>query len=182
MNYVYLTDFLVSYSLPTIFIACIVAVANLLVDCLVKKKIPLLTSSYMPFLLAVVLYFAFDMIFVSKAFTFNEQTLYAGILAGSLSLIINGIINRIRKGKPLTVSQTVLIIEGIISGYVSEENLSATARALDEHISVEQEPSASTIAQIIKSNSDMRLTDEDYLAIAKLILTAVIENNNKCKI
>ena len=182
MNYVYLADFFVSYSLPTVVIAVIVAIASLIINRFVKKKIPPLTSSYFPFMLAVFLYFAFDMIFISKAFTLKEQTFYAGILSGSLSVIIVSIFNRIKKGKPLTVSQTVLIIEGIISGYVKDDLLSSTAKALDEHIlSPESSVSAQTVAEIIKSNSDERLTDDDYLAIAKLILTAVMESSKKHK-
>ena len=177
MDYVYLADFFVSYSLPTVIIACIVAVCSMLFNKFLAKKVAFLTHSYVPFLMAITLYLAFDMIFISKAFTINAQSFYAGLLSGSLSLVITSIINRIKKGKPLTVSQTVLIIEGILSGYVHEQNLSSTARALEEEITLKGDTtSPDVVANIIKSNSDMRLTDEDYFAIAKLILTAVIEN------
>ena len=92
------------------------------------------------------------MIFVLKAFTFKEQTLYAGILSGSLSVIITSIINRIKKGKPLTVSQTVLIIEGILNGYVLDKNLSSTAKTLEDEIVCKQNHCVDTVANIIKSN------------------------------
>ena len=181
MNYNYLTEFFASYSLPTIIIAIIVAVVSLLVNGFLKDKLNAIIRTYLPFAFAIILYFAFDMIFVFKAFIFKEQTLYAGILAGSLSMVITSIINRIRKGKPLTVSQTILIIEGILNGYIPEQNLSSTAKALESEIEKSQTPCVDTLAQIIKNNSSTQLDNDEYLLIARLILTAVMENNKDKK-
>lgn len=181
MDYVYLTDFLVNYSLPMIIIASVVSLFYFIVKKFFSEKLPSSLINYLPFILAICLYFAYDMIFISKMVIFKRDSFYAGILSGSLSAIINGIALRISKGKPISVSQTVLLIESILSGYVKENNLSSTASAIEQTIFNEKTNTCpEKLANLIKSNSDMRLNEADYLNIAKLIIVAVTENvNNK---
>ncbi len=174
MENAYLTDFFTTYSLPTLIIAIIVWVITYVLDRFLSEKIPFSLRAYIPFALAIILYLCYDMIFVSHAFILSLNGVYAGILCGSVSLIINGIVNRIKKGKPLSVTQTVLLIEAIISGYVQAEALNATARSV-ENILKEQAESASLdeIASMLQLNSDKECSYDEYLKVAELIMTAV---------
>ena len=85
MNYFLLKNFLSSYSLPTLLIALCVAFGCYLLEKLIKKQISGMIKAQLPFIIAILVYFAYDMIFVSKAFVFKDDALYAGILSGSLA-------------------------------------------------------------------------------------------------
>ncbi len=174
MELVYLTEFFASYSLPTLIISLAVAIITLITDTLFSGKLSLSLKPYLPFALATASYLGYEMIFVYKAFAISTSGLYAGMLCGSTALIINGIIARIKKGKPLSVSQTVLLIEGIISGYVNSESLSEVAKSVERLISVDKEnTSLNDIAGKLKENSSADLNDDEFLRLAKLIITAI---------
>ncbi len=174
MEHVYLTDFFATYSLPTLIIALIVSAITFVINKFLENKLSKSFRSYLPFIFSITLYVAYDMIFVSKAFSVNVNSLYAGILCGSLSLIIGGALARITKGKPLSVSQTVLLIESILAGFVHAENLNRTATEVENLIAdTEENTDADSIANTIKQNSVEGIDDSEFLRLAKLIITAI---------
>ncbi len=177
MEYVYLTDFFATYSLPALLIAVIVSIITFLINRYLSEKLPKTFCSYLPFLLAIILYLAYDMIFICHAFKINVNSIYAGMLCGSMSLIIGGALARIKKGKPLSVSQTVLLIESLLTGYVISENLSTTASEVESLIAeTEEGTNADSIAMTIKENSVEGLDENDFIKLAKLIITAIFSS------
>ena len=91
MDYLLLQDFLVTYSLPTLIVAVIVSAVSLTLNKFFVNA-PKLLKAYFPFLLAVLLYFLYDMIFVERAILLNKHAFYGGILSGSLSAIISSVL------------------------------------------------------------------------------------------
>ena len=181
MNYVYLKEFFANYTLPTCIIAIAVAILTLLYDKFLSDKLPMLVRSYAPFVLSIVFYIAYDMIFVIKAFSFNESAFYAGLLSGSLSAVIVSSIMRIRRGKPLSLSTTALLIESIITGYVREENLTAVAKGIEEILAENLlQPDQDRLINFIKENSESEFSDEELNGLTQLIINAVKsqEKNN----
>ncbi len=177
MEYVYLTDFFATYSLPTLIIASIVSIITFIFNKFLSDKLPKSARSYLPFVISIVMYLAYDMIFVCGAFKINVNSIYAGTLCGSMSLIIGGALARIKKGKPLSVSQTVLLIETILTGYVYSENLSSTAKSVEQLIGEkEEETNADQIADAIKENSTPDIDESEFLRLAKLIITAIFSS------
>ena len=123
-------------------------------------------KTQLPFALAVIAHFIYDMIFVSRAFVFTEQAFAAGILGGSLSIIINSLISKIKRGEFIGLSTTAILIEGLLDGIVPETCLAATAVAVesiitDEANQKEKEQLISEISQIVKLNSGKDLTDAE---------------------
>ncbi len=174
MEYVYLTDFFANYSLPTLIIAVVVSIITFLLNRFLSSKLSIGTRSYLPFIISIAFYLAYDMIFVCKAFEINVNSLYAGMLCGSMSLIIGGALSRIKKGKPLSVSQTVLLIENILTGFVHSENLTQTATSVENLIAeTEDATDADVIAQTIKENSVEGIDESEFIRLAKLIITAI---------
>ena len=177
MEYVYLTDFFATYSLPALIIAVIVSILTFLMNRFLKDKLSLSLRSYLPFIVAISLYLAYDMIFVCHAFKINANSIYAGMLCGSMSLIIGGALARIRLGKPLSVSQTVLLIESLLIGFVQTENLTSTATTIENLIAdTEDDTNPSVIANAIKLNSVDGIDESEFIRLAKLIITAIFSS------
>ncbi len=180
MEYVYLTDFFATYSLPTLIIALTVSIITFIVNKFLASKLSLTIRSYLPFILSIALYVSYDIIFVSGAFSINLNSLYAGMLCGSMSLIIGGALARIKKGKPLSVSQTVLLIESILTGFVQAESLSRTATDVEGLIAdTAENTDAISIAETIKENSAPDIDESEFLRLAKVIITAIFSAKNQ---
>lgn len=173
MNNLLLQDFLVSYSLPTLIVAIIVCTVSLTLNKFFDKM-PKLLKVYLPFLLAILLYFCYDMIFVIKAFSFRHETFCAGILSASLSVILSSSLNKIFQGKPFNVNKTILLIEGILEGYISQTSLTQTAYIIEEILLncqdvIEQERQ---VEDLLKQNGDQLIIAEAS-HLTKLIIEAV---------
>lgn len=172
MNDLFLQDFLVSYSLPTLVVSVIVCTISLTLNKFFDKM-PKLLKAYLPFLLAIFLYFCYDIIFVLKTFTFRQETLYAGLLSASLSTIFTSLLKKILQGKVVNVNKTLLLIEGILEGYISQNCLTETAYIIEQILlscndDVEQEKQ---VENALKENGDIVESDLKYLV--KLIIKAV---------
>ena len=169
-----LKEFLLSYSLPTVIIALIVGIVGFLTERFIKVKIPQFILTYAPFVISVIIYFAYNMIFVVKAFYFNTEVVYAGLLSGSLSVIIKETIKKLISGKRINLSTTALLIEGLINGYVKNDALSSTAVLIENIINKKDDQTKTTesIFATLKDNST-DIDEQDLLSLAALIIAAV---------
>ena len=172
MDYLLLQDFLVTYSLPTLIVAVIVSAVSLTLNKFFNRS-PKLLKAYLPFLLAVLLYFIYDILFVEGDFSFKKEVFYGGILSGSLSAIISSAIKKISNGKPIGVSATVLLIEGILDGYIETHLLTKTA--MDIELALSLEDSTKQEQQVVDTitYNCSSLTSDEIIRLAKLILGAV---------
>ena len=170
-----LKNFLISYSLPTIIIALVVAIVNLLIRVIFKKKLPLALKNYLPFILSIIIYFAFDMISKGK-FIFDLDALYAGILSGSLSTVIYSAIDKISKGKFIGLSATTLLIESLLKGFIDEQSLTATAKSMENFIAQNQHLDNGLdngLKEILNQTSKHNLTNEQVEDLVKMIIFSV---------
>lgn len=181
MNFVFLKDFLSEYSLPTLIISGIIAVISLILDKFLAKKLPTGVNNYISFALAILSYFIYDMVFVIRLFSFRTEAFYAGILCGSLSAIIVSVIKKIKKGEPITLSATTLLIEKLLEEYVSRESATATAIVIEEILeskqneNQEQALTVLEIASALKQQDNINLPEEQVYFVAGLIVSAVTE-------
>lgn len=172
MDYLLLQDFLVTYSLPTLIVAVIVSAVSLTLNKFFVNA-PKLLKAYFPFLLAVLLYFLYDMIFVERAILLNKHAFYGGILSGSLSAIISSALRKISSGKSIGVSATVLLIEGILDGYIANHLLTKTALDIEVALSLEDgEKKEQQVIDTISYNCSS-LSSDQVIRLAKLIISAV---------
>ncbi len=172
MNFI-TQDILASYSLPTIIIAIIVLVVSLTLSKFFNK-LPKLAKVYFPFFLATLLYFAYDMIFVIEAFTFRTETLYAGVVSGSLSAIICSWIKRIKQGNVTSASSTLVLIEGILQDYLDKSILTKTAYEIENLISLGSDDTSNEKGIIDTLTSvASNISTIDICHLAKLIIVAV---------
>ena len=176
MDVYLIKDFLLSYSLPTVIIAGVVALVNLVMHLIFKEKLPVFIKNYLPFVLSVVSYIAFEMIKL-KQFILSADAIYAGVLCGSLSTVIVSALKRISKGQGVGLSASVLLIENLLKGLISDENLSATAQSMDNFIAQNRAGDNDLILglfNILKDDNTHNLTDEQITKVVTVILKTVL--------
>ena len=178
MNYTFIKDFFASYGLVSLIVAAVCSIISQILNKVLKGKYSTQLKTQLPFALAVIAHFVYDMIFASKAFVFTEKAFAAGILSGSLSIIINSLVSKIKRGEFIGLSTTALLIEGLLDGIVPETCLAATAVAVesiitDEANQKEKEQVIKEISEIVKINSGKQLTDAELIKTAEMILQAV---------
>ncbi len=175
MDFILLKNFIASYSLPTLIIAFSVCVVTILLNKFLSEKISKTLFRYLPFLLAILVNFVYDMI-VIKQFCFREHAFYLGVLSGSLSLVFYGAFNKLKKGQFVGLTPTVLLIEELLIDLVDKDKITKTALSLENLIAQNNEDEQSLIAKIIdvlKLNSSCVLGYDELLKIAYLIIKAV---------
>lgn len=176
-------NFLTTYSLPTVFIALAVGIFSFLCKKTKLDKISPTVKNYFCFFLTIIVYFAYDMIFVSKAFVFNEDAFYAGIVSGSLSKIISATLKRITDGKQSSLNALKLLIEELICEIADENLLSATALSIEKLFANEMDNDKlkEQIINILAANAAKPFTLYEYESMAVLIIQAVKSINKNCK-
>ena len=178
MDFVYLRVFLENYSLPTLVISVAVMVLNLIYDRFFADKFPLIVKNFLPFTLAIVFYYTYDMIFVLNAFTFTKGTFSAGILSGSLSIIMSSSIYKLKNGSGLTTDVIYLLIESLISDYVNKDTLCTTTNLIKNLIESDGESKEERITSTLKDNSSIA-TETELKALSCLIIKAVTSLKQK---
>lgn len=173
MDLFLLEDFFTSYSLATVLIATVSSVISLVINYLFKDKLHRIISAFLPFILAVICYFIYEFIIISEQFLLSEKYFYAAVMCGSLSTVITSIINKIKSGKPLSLSPTLLLIEGLLSEFVDQKVLSSTAieieQMINEHIEDETISLRDKILSKIKKVSPNLTVTEARFAATVLI-------------
>ena len=117
------------------------------------------------------LYFAYDMYFVIKQVVFTKQSFYGGLLCGSLSAIFYSSLTKIGKSKPVGVGATILLIEGILDGYVAQELLTKTATQIEKILSTKDSTLLEQQVVDTLSYNCSGLSNADVIHLARLILS-----------
>lgn len=164
-----LNEFFADYSLPTLIVSVTVAIFIIVADKFLTDKIPQIIINIAPFIIAIILYFAYDIIFVCKCFLLRVEALYSGILCASFAHVIRSVLSRISKGKPIGLSTTILMIESILSSYVIDP--CKTASDIDNLLSVDEGCDLILqISEIIKLNLKEEVSEEQLLILANLVV------------
>ena len=173
MDYLFLQDFFLSYSLPTLTVAGIACIVRLIFDKFFSN-LPKIIKSYIPFFSAMIFYFAYDMIFVIKQFFFTKSAFYGGILSGSLSTIFYSTIDKICKGKTISATNaTILLIEGLLNGYVAQDLLTKTALEIEKALSIKDGTLIEQQVIDTLTYNCKELSSAEIVHLARLILGAV---------
>lgn len=178
MDFVFLKDFFAGFTFPTLIIAVIAGVVNILCDKFLYGKINATLKNYAVFALAVILYIVYDALFVVKEFEIRTQALYSGILSGSLSMIITSAIKRIAQGQSIGISATRLLIESLIKDYVSATGITATAIAIEQlfddvNEDNEGENTVEKVKDLISANANGVIEQNELQKAAELIVQSV---------
>lgn len=182
MNLIVLQEFFESYSIGSIILAVAIGLINFLLGKIFGEKIKG-ALLFIPFILGVALNYLYKLIFVGNA-TLDGATLSAGVVSGSLSFALKGLLSNLIKGKKLPDGKRAVIITGLIEGYVKSDCIDLVVSLIEEVFvsvdgdkNVQQSEVISKIALHIKSNSD-DCEKTDYVALATLIFASVKQTEN----
>jgi hypothetical protein len=164
--------FLENYSLPTLIISAVVSAITLVYDKFLAQKMPTWIRNFIPFILAIIFYFAYDMLFVLKSFSFSLGTFSAGFLSGSLSIVITASIYKLKSGKPINVNAIAVLIESLISDYVSDDAIFSSVNVIQDILDSDVASAEEQIEEILACNS-VNKTELELKAISALIVKAV---------
>ncbi len=169
MNYIDFFLPFIYYGLPSVIIGILVGVICFLLDKFLTKKIKALPL--ISFLLGVLLYFVYDIIFVSKGFTLSEEVISAGLICGSLGLGIFAFIKNLKSGN-LNKSPILSIIQEILSTFNLEDR-DKIALLLTKNLSALKGKDAYTvILDTVKGFSD-KITESDIEIISRMLYHGV---------
>ncbi|MBO7345495.1 MAG: hypothetical protein J6U92_06125 [Clostridia bacterium] len=180
MDLIYLKEFLSNYSFSTLIIASVIAVVTLILDKFLSKKLSATLKTYIPFILSILVNVVYDMYFVINSFALRVESVYAGVLCGSLSAIIVSVINKIKKGEPIPLSATTLLIERILRGYLTKESATTTALILEKLFDRAETQNgdkitANDVSNAIKEQVSDQISENDLYHISTLIFHSVNE-------
>lgn len=172
MEFTNIKNFFSSYSIATISISIAVTLIVFLIS-LFWKNIPRLLKAYAPIILAVVLEFAYDMIFIRGEFIFTVEAFSTGLVSGSLATVFMAFINKIKNGQDFSFDASVILIEEILSSYLKGENKKL---AVETILSIlkddlkEEKQMLDEVCAVIKKYSADGFTHAEILAISELII------------
>ncbi len=130
MNFFDVNGFISDFGASTIIIGVIVYLLDYFTDKFLSNKIPLVIKNALPLFFGLLLTFCYEVIFITKKFAFTENVFYAGILTYSLSTVIKVFITKLKRGDNITLDVLVLLVEGIIDGYVNDGQKTAVAHTV----------------------------------------------------
>ena len=169
MNYIDFFLPFIYYGLPSVIIGILVGVICFLLDKFLPNKIKALPL--ISFLLGVLLYFIYDIIFVSKGFSLSEEVISAGLICGSLGLGFFAFIKNLKSGNSVK-SPIFSIIQEILSNF-DLEGRDKIALLLTKNLSALNGKDAYTvILDTIKGFSD-KITESDIEIISRILYHGV---------
>ncbi len=170
MDFIYILRFLENYSVPTLVISVIVSVLTYLIKRYLIKKTSAIKICYLPFLLGILLYFAFYLIFMFDKFqTSLEEIVYSGIVCGALSVAISMTAINLVQGKK-DRNLVVSAIKGTLLEFVETVDEKVVKSV---EIVITRGGSADEIVEELKKLFDDSVSEEQLNFIADLILTTV---------
>lgn len=139
-----------------------------------KDKLPFGISLYLSPVLAVVLQFIVKLLFNDINIAFTMDTVYEGLISGSVSTIITAFIGRIIKGKPAD-PPAVMFVKGTVDKIVAEKDLNQFSEEILSLINEKtgDEEKIEKICGIIRTYSNQEMEENDVTALSFYLLNSV---------
>lgn len=149
----------------------------LLIEKIFGRKTPRFIKSFLQLILSLSASVIYDMAVVQKSFCITAQAIATGAAAGSLATALTALFRQIKNRglaclkEPIDVEK--LFIEGLLSGYVKQENKNAATNAVREFLrrkdNLSKETASSQLCEIIMVFAD-EITPVELAALVAAIL------------
>ena len=115
--------------LSMVTIAVIVCVVTTILNKVLKNKLKTSLTVYLPTILAISIRFFVKYFTINPETAFTIDTVYEGLIIGSLSTVISVVISKLITGKPFS-SPKVLLLEGILGEFVNQEHVQSVTNQI----------------------------------------------------
>ena len=175
MNITQFNDFLNTYGLPTVIISAVISIIVFLIDRFFKDKLPYGISGYIPFILGIALFIIYDMIFNKSDFAISEESIYSGLVCGTIAGIVCAFFKTFPKD--CSLSTGALAVYSVISEYVVENSAislsSKIENAFYSQFENKEDELIESIALLLEENAKEQYLEYDFKGIAKLCVTTL---------
>ncbi len=174
MQHEYLQLFFGTIDLSVIAVAVVVCIIMTILKKVLKNKLKTSITVYLPTILAVVLLFLIKFILNGFDEAFTLDTVYNGLIAGSVSTVISVIIARVIKGKPIS-SPCVMIIEGILDEIIKKEHMQSVTNEILLVVEEDGDDQTKTrrVSEIIFNYTNLEMDDQQRETLSLFILKSV---------
>ena len=112
-----IVEFFSEYGWIALAVTVISAAAGVLLNFIAKDKLSRGVKDVIPTISAIILETTADMLFVKKAFVFDANAVYTGIICGSLATAVAAFVVKIAEGRVTTKDVTDFVAE-LIEGFI----------------------------------------------------------------
>lgn len=166
--------FLGSIDLLTVLVAVSVCIVMTILKKVLKEKLKTSISVYLPTLLAIAIHFIVKTITDGINSSLALDTVYNGLISGSVSTVITVAINKLLNGKPIS-SPKIMIIEGILKEIINKEHIQSVT---EEILLVFEEcddddTKTRKISEIIFNYTNLEMGDEQLKTLSVFIVNSV---------
>jgi hypothetical protein len=155
-------------------IAVIVCLVTTILNKVLKNKLKTSLTVYLPTILAILIRFFVKYFTIGVESALSLDTVYEGLIIGSLSTVISVIVSKIISGKPIS-SPRVLLLEGILGEFVNKEHVQSVTNEILLVIEDDGDDLAKTnkVSEIIFNYTNLEMNNEQIENLSIFIIKSV---------
>lgn len=160
--------------LSMVTIAVIVCLVTTILNKVLKNKLKTSLTVYLPTILAILIRFFVKYFTIGVESALSLDTVYEGLIIGSLSTVISVIVSKIISGKPIS-SPRVLLLEGILGEFVNKEHVQSVTNEILLVIEDDGDDLDKTnkVSEIIFNYTNLEMNNEQIENLSIFIIKSV---------
>ena len=160
--------------LSMVTIAVIVCLVTTILNKVLKNKLKTSLTVYLPTILAILIRFFVKYFTIGVESALSLDTVYEGLIIGSLSTVISVIVSKIISGKPIS-SPRILLLEGILGEFVNKEHVQSVTNEILLVIEDEGDDLTKTnkVSEIIFNYTNLEMDNEQIENLSIFIIKSV---------
>ncbi len=172
MNYLFFENYVLEHGVHALVLSILICFFRFFLRKLFKDKLKKATYSYIEIAFSITAEFIFTVLLYKTVSAFTFKSVSSALISYSVSLMIYSLISRILTGKSISINTKTLLIEGLLSNYVNDENLTKTARAIEDAVN-DEKFDKNLLLPILKDNLSSSFSDEEITALIDLIVSSL---------
>lgn len=168
-----IVEFFCEYGWIAFAVTVLASAAGVIFGAVAKNKPSRGLKDVIATITAILLEIIAEMIFVKKAFTFDANALYTGIICGSLAAAISAFILKIAEGRVTAKDVTDFVTE-LLEGFLDGERKAEAAKAIVKAAKTQNEDMLTeTVERLLATGSSPTISEEEARKIAKSVIKLI---------